>query len=306
MALDKLLPDLFKKIKVAFGRLGKRERVLIVLLILATSLSFYFNKILKPQFKRLSLLKLKLADLDRQIVGLKEEMPALQKEKAVLEELKLKNKQLKERLNNLEKELPNSYRISQLLGELAKQAGGLMIDFSYIKPKAALQASEEEEYARLDIEMQLNAPYKDFSSYLKALEHLSAYLNITDIVIEKMEESVFATEATATLVLSTLLNKRSQVLGPVEPGPKVEILLAGGVSERNPFVPSTREITSSSKKPKYVLSGITFAGPQSTAIINNAVYKTGDLLDKKYPIKQILPNMVILIYGRQTETLMLE
>jgi hypothetical protein len=232
-------------------------------------------------------------------------MPDIEKERAGLEELKRKNKQLKERLVSLEKELPESYRIPQLLGELAKQTQGLAIDFSYIKPKATSGALEDE-YTRLDIEMQFNAPYRDFRSYLVQLEHLSSYLNITDIVVEETKEGSFAGEATATMVLSTLLNKGLPSLGILAPESKEEILLAKDTLERNPFLPSSKEVSKYSRRSKYVLSGIAFAGSKSTAIINNEVYRVGDLLEKKYSIKQILPNMVIISHGKQTEILMLE
>jgi len=305
MAVDQTIRELFKKIKARFSRLQKKQKILVSLLIFTILLSLYFNKLLKPQLKRLSRLNSELTELHRQISNLNAQMPDIEKERAGLEELKRKNKQLKESLVSLEKELPESYRIPQLLGELAKQTQGLAIDFSYIKPKATSGALEDE-YTRLDIEMQFNAPYRDFRSYLVQLEHLSSYLNITDIVVEETKEGSFAGEATATMVLSTLLNKGLPSLGILAPESKEEILLAKDTLERNPFLPSSKEVSKYSRRSKYVLSGIAFAGSKSTAIINNEVYKVGDLLEKKYPIKQILPNMVIISHGKQTEILMLE
>jgi Tfp pilus assembly protein PilO len=305
MAVDQTIRELFKKIKARFSRLQKKQKILVSLLIFTILLSLYFNKLLKPQLKRLSRLNSELTELHRQISNLNAQMPDIEKERAGLEELKRKNKQLKERLVSLEKELPESYRIPQLLGELAKQTQGLAIDFSYIKPKATSGALEDE-YTRLDIEMQFNAPYRDFRSYLVQLEHLSSYLNITDIVVEETKEGSFAGEATATMVLSTLLNKGLPSLGILAPESKEEILLAKDTLERNPFLPSSKEVSKYSRRSKYVLSGIAFAGSKSTAIINNEVYRVGDLLEKKYSIKQILPNMVIISHGKQTEILMLE
>lgn len=305
MAIDQTIRESFKKIKTRFSRLQKRQKILVSLLIFTILLSLYFNKLLKPQLKRLSRLNSELTELNQQISNLNAQMPDIEKERADLEELKRKNKQLKERLVSLEKELPESYRIPQLLGELAKQTQGLAIDFSYIKPKATSGALEDE-YTRLDIEMQFSAPYRDFRSYLVQLEHLSAYLNITDIVVEETKEGSFAGETTATMVLSTLLNKGLPFLGVLTPESKEETLLAKDILERNPFLPSSKEVSKYSRRSKYVLSGIAFAGSKSTAIINNEVYRVGDLLEKKYPIKQILPNMVIISHGKQTEILMLE
>lgn len=300
----KFFGESFKKIRTRLSRLPRRQKVLLFLLLLTISFSFYFNKLLKPQFKQASRLKSELAELNQRIINLTTEIPKLGEDKVALEELKRKNKQLQERLTGLEKELPESYRIPQLLGELAKQTQGLEIDFSYIKPKSAAPALEDE-YARLDIEMQFNSPYHDFRSYLGKLENLSAYIDITDIVIEELKESSFAGETTATLVLSTLLNKGQVPLMALIPESKAEMLLAKD-SERNPFLPSSKEVSNYYRRSKYVLSGITSAGQKSTAIINNTVYRVGDLLENKYSIKQILPNMVIISRGRQTEVLMLE
>lgn len=298
-------PELFKKIKTAFSRLERRQKILILFFVFALFFSFSFNKLLKPQFKQLVRLKSELAEAERKATGLKMEMPDVAVEKVFLERLKAQSRQLQKYLVGLEKELPQSYHIAQLLGEFAKQAQGAEIDFSYIKPKSS-SAALEDEYARLDIEMQLNAPYYDFYGYLGQLERLSAYLNINDIVIEEMKESDFAGKTLVTLILSTLLKKGLLVSESARSEIKEEALLIKDTPlERNPFLPASKGVKPS-RKSKYVLSGITFAAEKSSAIINNEVYRIGDLLDKKYPVKQILPNMVIISCGRQTEILMLE
>lgn len=297
-----ILTDLFKKIETSFGRLKKRERVFAALLILAVFFYFYVNFIFKPQFKRLKSLKSQLAGFKNQISELKSQIPSLKEEKMALKAVILKNKQLKEDLVKLEKELPHSYRISQLLGELAKQAEGLAIDFSYIKPKASGQENEEE-YVRLDIEMQLSAPYPDFHAYLSQLEKISAYLNITDIVIEEMKEGGFFGETVATLVLSTLLSRQGAPVAQAKAEEREKSFLEK-ILQRNPFVPSGEQAPAQQKR--FVLSGITYAQDKSTAIINGEVYRQGDMLENKYSVQQILPNMVIVSYGRQTEILVLE
>ena len=130
MAINQTIRELFKKIKTRFSHLQRRQKILISLFILAILFNLYVNKIFKPQFKQLSRLKSELAELSQPISSLNAQMPDLEKEKADLEELKRKNKQLQERLTSLEKGLPESYRIPKLLGELAKQTQGLLIDFS--------------------------------------------------------------------------------------------------------------------------------------------------------------------------------
>ncbi len=303
------LLELFKRIGLYINRLERRQRFLLFCLILTLLFSLYFNKLLKPQIVELRHLKLECSRLDREILDLKMQIPSLDKERLLLREAQEKNKQLNAKIMDLEKELPESYGISKLLGELAKQAGGYNIDFSYIKPKSiSTRESKVQEYAHLDIEMQFSAPYYDLRDYLAKLEQLSAFLNTTDIVIEKMREGGFAGETTVTLLLSTLLSRETQGLVSVQPllteesTQKRESVFL----ERIPFLPDSRRIKEHFKNTKYTLSGITFAGLDSTAIIDNELYRVGDSLDGKWVIKQILPNMVIIKRGRQTETLILE
>ena len=304
MIKNQTLKDLFKRIKIYIDRLEKRQKILISLLIFALLFSLYNNKLFKPWLKQLTYLKSELVELEDQALTLKTEMPLVEKERAALNELKIENNQFKNRLSNLEKKLPKFYRIPQLLGELAKQTSGFEIDFSYIKPQATT-ALAEEEYERLEIEMQFDAPYYDFLGYLAKLERLSLYLTINQITIEETKEANFGGETTVTIVISTLLPKEPPSFKILTQQQKEKILSSKDTIERNIFVPDSHKIKGYYKYSKYLLSGIAFAGLQSTAIINNEVYKVGDFLDKKWMIKQILPNMVIIKHGSTNEVLTL-
>lgn len=305
---ETFLLELFKRIRLYITRLERRQRILLSFLILTLLFSLYFNKLLKPKISQLRHLKLEWSQLNSEMLNLKMQMPSLDKERLLLREAEVRNKQLKARIMDLEKELPESYRIPQLLGELAKQAGGYNIDFLYIKPKSVSKPEEGQEYAHLDIEMQFNAPYYDFRDYLMRLERLSAFLNISDIVIEEIKDEGFVGGTTVTLLLSTLLSKETQRLVSRQPLLTEESAQKkeGVFLERIPFLPDSRRIKEYFKSTKYTLSGITFAGLNSTAIINNELYRIGDSLNEGWAIKQILPNMVIISRGRQTETLMLD
>ena len=122
----------------------------------------------------------------------------------------------------------------------------------------------EEEYAKFDIEMQFNAPYYDALGYINKLEMLSAYLNISDIVIERMREAKFFGDTTVTMVLSTLLSKDKSA-----PQAKVfdlgQTLTVKDFFKRNPFLANS-DTVGAREQAKYLLSGITFAGANSTAM----------------------------------------
>lgn len=296
------LQNFFKEVSLRYNRLGKRQKILIWLLIFSLLVNLYINKIFMPRLRQLSFFKNKSEELNNRIFAIKAEMPSIEEEKTQLQTLRDKNKQLCGELNSLENKLPESYRTPQLLGELASQASEWKIEFAYIKP---LETSDvmEKEYALLYIEMQLNAPYYDFLGYLNKLENLSAYLNIQDIVIEETKETGFFGEISVTLVISTLLNKEVAFLRNM--GKKEGISLEE-FFKRNLFIPESLEMKSYVKESKYVLGGITFSGKNSTAIINGEIYKIGDILDNKGVIEQILPNMVIIKYGQASEALVLE
>ncbi|MFH1397735.1 MAG: type 4a pilus biogenesis protein PilO [Candidatus Omnitrophota bacterium] len=301
----KRLQDFMKQVSVSLNRLDKRTRFLLFFLAFAILFNFYFNKALKPQIKQAARLKSELAGLNKEITELKRKIPSIQEEQKALEDLKKKNQQITNRLFALERELPSSYRISQLLGEFAKQSADLGIDFSFIRPKSRAQ-SQEEDYTRLEIEMQFDSPYHDFLDYLIRLEQLSAYLSVTDIVIDEMKESSFSGETTVSLVLSTLLKKDADYLLAKEQGQKKETVSNDSSSDQNPFLPQRDKTKEGTRRSKYVLTGITYSGQNSTAIINNEIYRVGDQIEGKWAIKQILQNMVIVKHGRTNEILTLE
>ncbi len=299
---------LVAKVRTHTDKLNKRQQLLLALLIATVLSSLFFNRILKPQIKEERRLRNELGQLGRKITALKAQMPAVEKDRIRLDEVKITNKRLKENLQALEKELPESYQISRLLGELAKQAGNSGVDFAYIKPKSLSKAADNDEYSQLDIEMQFTAPYYDFKDYLGRLERLSAFLNVTDIVAEERKEAGAQGDVTVTLVLSTLLN-RQRVSGSaagnltaVQKG----LTLPEEQGERLPFLPSSPEAGKYLAGKNFVLAGITYAKNNPTAIINSRMYRVGDALNNEWTVKQILRDMVIITRGRQAETLTLE
>jgi Tfp pilus assembly protein PilO len=308
MPNDIVFTQLISSLRAFTDKLDKRQRVLVIFLVLTVMASLFFNKILKPQLIEVRRVRSDLSRLDQKIMALNAQIPAVEKEKIKLDEARMSNKRLKEKLQSLEKELPESYQISRLLGELAKQAGNSGVDFAYIKPKSLAKAPENEEYSQLDIEMQFNAPYYDFKDYLGRLERLSVFLNVTDIVAEEMKESGAQGDVTVTMVLSTLLNRQRGGAYAARnlTAAQKELPLAADDQERLPFLPSSAEAARYVANKKFVLAGITFSKLNPTAIINNQMYKVGDALNNEWKVKQILRDMVIITRGRQAETLTLE
>jgi Tfp pilus assembly protein PilO len=308
MPKNKSVTDMVSQFRALTNKLDKRQRVLLMFLVVTLTGSVFFNRILKPQLVEVRRVRNELGQLDRKIMALKAQMPAIEKEKIKLDEARINNKKLKETLQSLEKELPESYQISRLLGELARQAGSSGVDFAYIKPKSLVKAQDNEEYSQLDIEMQFNAPYYDFKDYLGRLERLSVFLSVTDIVAEEIKEAAGQGDVTVTMVLSTLLNRQHSGAYTYRNLTEVqkELPLTEDGEERLPFVPTSAEAGRYLANKKFVLSGITYSKSNPTAIINNQMYRVGDTLNDDWKVKQILRDMVIITRGRQAETLTIE
>jgi Tfp pilus assembly protein PilO len=298
----KNLTQSIDKIKKRFNALDKRQKLILALLVFALFFNFYVNKLVKPEFVKMRRLRAEAMRLDSQVDKLKAQIPDLGKEKLLLDQSLKDNRKLKDRLALLEKQLPVYSRIPQLLGVLVKEAQDYEVDLISVKPKGT---KADQQYSRLDIEMQFNTTYYSLTNYLARLESLSQFLSTTDLVLEEPKEAFFEGGITTTMVLSTILSPSPPTPGNLtqEPSPLADVKTVD--VERNPFTPQ-ESVAGYVKKSKYNLSGITYSGDNSTAIINNKVYRIGEYLDKKRMIKQILNNMVIIYNGHSTEVLMLQ
>jgi Tfp pilus assembly protein PilO len=292
------IKEIIGKITVQFNRLQKRQRTLVLFLAAAILFSFYYNIIFKPQSTALARAKTEWQSINNRLTKLKSQLPDIQKEKESLNGAKRNLETLKTQLSSLELQLPTTGRIPQLLGELVRQAQGYSIDFVSIRPKTS---KEKKEYAELIIEMKFNSTYSDFANYLNRLESLSRFLRATDIALEEMKDG-FRGESGVTLTLATLLGE-AQAPGP---GEIKEPAFAAPLSiERNPFLSKFRPAKEGEKKDEFQLSGIISNAKVPTAIINDEVYRVGDIIGNK-KVKQILSNMVILTDGRESTVLTLE
>lgn len=298
MEIKAKIKEIIEKTTRQFNRLQKRQRTLVLFLAAVISFSFYYNAVYKPQSSVLAKVKMELSNVNNRLVKLKSQIPDTQKEKEALNTAKGNLETLKTQLSSLESQLPTTGRIPQLLGELVRQAQGYSIDFVSIRPKTS---KEKKEYAELNIEMKFNSTYSDFANYLNRLESLSQFLRATDIAMEEMKDG-FRAESDVTLNLAALLGETEAV----KPEEVKELQFAAPLTiERNPFLSKFRPAQEGAKKAEFQLSGIIASGKTPTAIINDEVYRVGDIIGNK-KVKQILLNMVILTDGRESTVLTLE
>lgn len=281
---------------MGFNRLEKRQKTLVLLLILAILFSVYYNVVFKAQSDNLQKATIELKNVNNQLTMLKSQMPDLEKEKAALYAADDKLSSLNARLAALEDKLPTIGTIPQLLGELVGQSSGHYIDFISIKPKTT---KEEKEYAELVIEVVFNSTYTNFTNYLNRLEKFYEFLEATGIVVEEIKKG-FNGRSRVTLALTTSLSETAVAKKDIK---KVRTVLPVKV-KRNPFTSVFKPVEKGKEK-VYNLTGIIATGRQPTAIINDEVYKIGDKVYNKL-VKQISNNMVVLSDGTESIVLTLQ
>lgn len=295
--MEKKIKDLADKLLKRFNLLDGRQKTLFFILLAVIALIFGYNIIYKGQADSVSRLKKESLAIKNALIKIKSQYPDINKEKDDLIRARQQLASLKQELSALESELPTQGSIPGLLNELVAQAAGYKIDFNSIRPKPA---KDKKEYAELNIEMKFNSNYSDFANYINRLESPSRFLKATNIIMENMKDG-FRGELDVALTLTTLLAQTPAAKKPARGRP--EELLPLDI-KRSPFVSPSLPVMGA-KKEEYILSGILTTGKTPTAIINNEVYRPGDIIGNK-TINKILPNRVILGYGGEEIILTLE
>ncbi len=285
------------RIAEGLGRLEKRQKTLILLLIASILFSFYYNGVYKPRSNALRARKRELATVNNRVLDLKGRMPDLRAAQSALKTAGARLDAARARLRSLESQLPTQGSVPQLLGELVSQAAGYSIDFVSVRPKTDKGRGD---YAELAIDIKFNSGYSDFANYLNRLESTSRFLRAENILMEEMKDG-FRGKATTTLTLATFLGEgwmAGESPGSPEPAPRITI-------DRNPFISRFRPSMGRAEKEGLELSGIVAGGKRPTAIIDDEVYGIGDRIENK-EVKNIISNMVILTDGRKETVLTLD
>lgn len=285
------LNDLKEKLVKQFSQLDRRQKLLRLFLILAVCFAIYYNLIYKTQAVALRKSKSQLSELNRNLAKLNAQFPNVDIETRKLEKARKSFEALKSQLASVEQELPTESTVPQLLDGLVRQAQGYSIDFTSIRPKPV---KEKREYFEQDIEIKFNTTYADFANYINRLESPSKFLRATSIMMENIK-GAFSGGIDVTLTLTTLLGGETTAAKEI----KEELAPVAALDiERSPFVSEYLPSVPGAKNEAYRLTGIVASGSQPTAIINDDVYKIGDVIDNKV-VSKILSDMVVLSHGKE-------
>lgn len=267
----------------AYKKLGKRERILAVVLLMIISAGIYYQALYKPLTKNIRTYKFQIQKLTTRLNEIETRFPQVDTQKERLDLLKDECNRLLGDIIEIENKLPGEREASQLIAEV----GRLAKDFKLNSVQQKIDMGEE--YSRIFIELKFSAPYGQVVNYIKKLETISPYLKIDEMELSEPKRMAKRRGMQARIVLSSLLGKMPLPvrLKAEEEGPTAAV--------RDIFISRVKPV-SEIRKTELKLEGITYDPQTATAIINNDVVKIGSRIGE-FKVKKILPDTVILTDG---------
>jgi len=291
-------------------KLGAREKGWILLWVMVVLGILEIRMVLQPRGRKIREMSGQIATLERERISLLARQPDVQKRQAQIEDLKKEMGARYEELVEAEKELLDVQDADALLESLVKERGRFELALNSIRlvqqkePTAFStrpSGPEQEPYRKLRVQIDTLATFKGLVSFVDFLERMRPYQEVEGIKVKVEGKEV--SRPHAILLVSALMGEtlkareslREEIFGLLE-----EMAAREG---KDPFLTGER--------PKEVvqavglqLTGIfSSEGRPTAAMINDRVYRLGDLIDGKR-IVAIEPNGVLLEYGNRRFILM--
>ncbi len=277
-----------------FTKIGKREKILAGALLAVLVGAFAYRIFGESYFSEQKSFKGSLQKILDETASRQAKFPDIKTQEAEVEKLRRDYDSVLKQIEDSEAKIPAAGSVSQLLGEITRRAEGLNIDFESIRQDIE---REKEGYLKLKLDVKLSAPYSSVVNYLSRLQNLSEYLTVQGIEVTQAKEG--AARSKTDLALSMLLLEKGIDLALREK----EDTFAPLVIKTDPF--TSKRVGSNADKTKNLkLAGITSAGEDSTAIINDEVIKVGGQVGD-WKVVQILPDAVMLSDGVETVSITL-
>lgn len=277
-----------------FTKIGKREKILAGVLLVVLFGSLAYRIFGESFFSEQKGFKGSLQKIMDEIASKKAKFPDVKSQERENAKLREDYENTLKQIEDYEAKIPAAGSVSQLLGEITRRAEGLSMDFETIRQDIE---REKEGYLKLKLDMKFSAPYSSVVNYLNRLQNLSEYLTVQDIEIAQTKEG--GPQSKTNLELSMLLLEKGIDLTVKEK----EDTFTPLVIKMDPF--TSKRVEKKTEKAKDLkLAGITSAGKDSTAIINDEVVKVGGQVGD-WKVIQILPDAVTLSDGAETVSLTL-
>lgn len=278
--------------------MSPREQVGVVVLGVVVLGVVGYRTVSQGRIARLAHSRAEWLTLRQQVEAMRAALPNVEEERRRIPLEVSANEALDAELTRTERALITTGELGRLVGELTKQAEGLPVAFEAIKQRV----KDDPERPEATLEVAFTARYEAAVNYLRRVERLSPFLRITKLEMAEPKDGAQAAYSRTTATLVALMTPSSEPGGlsraPAGPPPETVTL------SRNPFGGSARAALAE-KGLDLKVTGVTYRGPDSTAIINNEVVRVGDTVDHQI-VQQIRPDGVVVSDGTTTHTLPLE
>lgn len=271
--------------------LPARERARGILLGAFLVVFFGYQAFYRPQMLKLAKAKAEERGLREQTRSMKNSLPDFEAQRLEFRSHAEEIETLRGRLQGMESQLSTVEGLGALLGQLSERGEGLQITFDSIKQRI----KEDPDRPEAAIDVGFVSTYEDTVNYVRRIERLSPFLQIMRIDMAESKESPRLL-ADVKMTIKTPLR-----LSPGGPGGFENIGEAASAGKtllsRSPFVSKLQSSSNAKqKKTNIKVSGITWHGEASTAIVNDTVVRVNDSVEV-FVVKQILPNCVVFSDG---------
>lgn len=284
-----------KALPAWWQRLSPREQQLVIA-VLAAGIGFVgYQMLCAPLMQRVARVRTEWLGLRQQVTAAKALQPDIARQRQEIDAQTQINQRLEQELKTMERALIAEDDLGRLLGELTRQTEGLQITLDAVKQHVAHDGDD----ARVAVDIVMTGSFEDLVTYVRRVEHLSAYLRVGRLDVARAKDE--SKEIEGRMTLASLLRQSGGPGGlpemPAKPLERVAL-------SRNPFASQARVPTDTKLKDVKV-TGITWRGEASTAIVNDSVVRVGDQIDH-LTVEHIDAGHVSFSDGRRSYTVSLE
>ncbi|MBI3333599.1 MAG: hypothetical protein HYZ93_05870 [Candidatus Omnitrophica bacterium] len=317
------------RFRLKSGKLGPREKGWILLWAAIVCSGGYLRWVYRPAAQRISKVSERIRRLEREKESVQAKMPNLQKRRQGITALKDQISARFDALKEAEGQLLDVQNADELLNSLVKDQGKFELALNSIRqihekessaaepvpvPAGREEGAGKEEkgekgekrekegpaaaspYKKLWVELDIYATFQGLLNYVDFLETMRPYQQVERIKVQVEGKEI--SRPHAVLVVSSLMGENLETKRITKEQVFANLESKLPQERKDPFLTQDR--------PKEVVQAIGLAltgifseeGKPVAAMINNEIYRVGDLVDNKR-IVSIAPNGVVLEQGNQ-------
>jgi len=273
--------------------MGNNRKLIVIVVAAAFAALAGYSLVGRGFVEEQNAVRSELRKIEDETAKTREKFPDIKAQEKELDGLQKSYDSVLKDIAGYEKKIPSAASVSKLLGEMTRRSEGLGMDFDSIRQDIE---REKEGYIKLKLDIKFSGPYSSVVNYLNRLQNLSDYLVVSNVEISQSKEG--ASHSKTNMQVSMLLLEKGADLAAFENARIPEALTL----KADPFV--SKKPGRKDKAGDFKLSGITQAGSDSTAIINDEVVRTGAKIGG-WEVTQISKDAVTLTDGNDIVTVTL-